>query len=132
MGTEAVRAWRPPPRIKSRALRRGLWVGAAIYGVVAVFTLEVDPARVADGTYEAESLGYEANVRVAVTVKDKKIEQVKITQHREKQFYSSLTDTPTKIIAKQGVKGVDATAAATITSEAIINATAKALASGAK
>jgi uncharacterized protein with FMN-binding domain len=53
-------------------------------------------------------------------------------QHREKQYYSSLTDTPAKIIAKQGVKGVDSTSSATITSEAIINATAKALAKGAK
>ena len=44
----------------------------------------------------------------------------------------SAADTPAKIIAKQGVKGVDATSNATITSEAIINGTAKALASGAK
>jgi uncharacterized protein with FMN-binding domain len=43
-----------------------------------------------------------------------------------------MTDTPGKIIAKQGVKGVDATSSATITSEAIIYAAAKALASGAK
>ena len=39
---------------------------------------------------------------------------------------------PAQIIAKQGVKGVDATSRATITGEAIINATAKALAQGAK
>ena len=43
-----------------------------------------------------------------------------------------MTDTPEKILAKQSVKGVDATSSATITSEAIINATAKALAQGAK
>jgi uncharacterized protein with FMN-binding domain len=43
-----------------------------------------------------------------------------------------MTDTPQKILAKQGVRGVDATSAATITSEAIINATAKALAGGQK
>jgi uncharacterized protein with FMN-binding domain len=71
-------------------------------------------------------------VQVAVTVKDHRIEAVRITQHKEKQFYAALTDTPAKIIAKQGVKGVDATSNATITSEAIINASAKALASGAK
>lgn len=89
-----------------------------------------DPKQVADGTYEEEAQGYEANVRVSVTVKSGRIEQVRIAQHREKQFYSALTDTPNKIIAKQGVKGVDATSNATITSNAIINATAKALASG--
>jgi uncharacterized protein with FMN-binding domain len=91
-----------------------------------------DPAKVADGTYNGESLGYEGPIKVAVVVKGGKIESVRVTQHKEKQFYSALSDTPAKIIAKQGVKGVDATSNATITSEAIINGTAKALAAGAK
>jgi uncharacterized protein with FMN-binding domain len=91
-----------------------------------------DVSRVPDGTYKSSSLGYEAQVAVAVVVRDQKIDSVQVTQHREKQFYSALTDTPKKIIAKQGVKGVDATSGATITSEAIINATAKALAAAAK
>jgi uncharacterized protein with FMN-binding domain len=91
-----------------------------------------DVSRVRDGTYQASSLGYEAQVQVDVTVRSGRIESVRVSQHREKQFYSALTDTPAKIIAKQGVKGVDATTSATLTSEAIINATAKALASGAK
>jgi uncharacterized protein with FMN-binding domain len=60
------------------------------------------------------------------------MESVRVTSHREKQFYSSLTDTPQKILKKQSVKGVDATSGATITSEAIINATAKAIAGGMK
>ena len=67
---------------------------------------------------------------VEVTVAGGLIESVKVTQHREKQYYSSLTYTPRKILAKQGVSGIDATSSATITSEAIINATAKALADG--
>lgn len=91
-----------------------------------------DVSKVADGTYQDESLGYEGPVRVEVVVAGGKIESVKVVQHREKQYYSSINDTPAKIIAKQGVKGVDSTSSATITSEAIINATAKALASGAK
>lgn len=91
-----------------------------------------DVNRVADGTYEGNSLGYEGQIHVEVAVQNHRIESVKITQHKEKQFYSALSDTPRKIIEKQGVKGVDATSSATITSEAIINATAKALASGAK
>lgn len=90
-----------------------------------------DVSRVRDGSYDASSLGYEGQVGVNVVVRSGRIESVRVTQHREKQFYSALTDTPAKIIAKQGVKGVDATTNATITSEAIINATAKALASGA-
>ena len=90
------------------------------------------PSKVPDGSYEAESLGYEAMVRTQVVVRSGKIEGVKVTQHREKQYYSSISDTTAKIISKNGVKGVDATSGATITSEAIINATAKALSAAAK
>jgi uncharacterized protein with FMN-binding domain len=91
-----------------------------------------DVKQVPDGTYQASSLGYEGQVAVEVKVAGGRIESVRVTQHREKQFYSALTDTPRKIIDKQGVKGVDATSSATITSEAIINATAKALAGAGK
>jgi uncharacterized protein with FMN-binding domain len=91
-----------------------------------------DVAKVADGTYKDSSLGYEGQIEVSVKVSGKKIEDVKITQHKEKQYYSSMRDVPAQIIAKQGVKGVDATSRATITGDAIINATAKALAQGAK
>jgi uncharacterized protein with FMN-binding domain len=55
-----------------------------------------------------------------------------VTKHREKQFYAAITDTPAQIIRKQSVKGIDATSRATITSEAIVTATAKALQSGMK
>jgi uncharacterized protein with FMN-binding domain len=87
----------------------------------------LDLRRVPDGTYHSASLGYEADVQVEVLVKANRIDSVRVTGHREKQFYSSLTETPRKIIEKQSVKGIDATSGATITSEAIINATAKAL-----
>ena len=101
--------------------------------LVAIQSFELsDPSRVPNGTYKSSSQGYEGPVEVAVTVKSGKIENVNITQHREKQFYSAMTDTPGKIIAKQSVKGVDTTSNATITSEAIINATAKALAAAKK
>jgi len=89
-----------------------------------------DVAKVRDGTYTASSLGYVDQIHVAVKVADHRITQVKITRHKEKQFYAALTDTPQKIIKKQSVEGIDATSSATLTSEAIINATAKALAKG--
>lgn len=95
---------------------------------IAFYTL--DPARVRDGTFAASSIGYEGDVQVEVTVRAGRIEDVRVVQHREKQFYSSITDTPAKILARQSVKEVDSTTGATITSEAIINATAKALAEG--
>ncbi|HEX8912168.1 MAG TPA: FMN-binding protein, partial [Humisphaera sp.] len=91
-----------------------------------------DLKKVPDGTYAGSSLGYEAQVEVSVRVQAGRIEEVTVTKHKEKQFYASITDTPAAIIRKQSVKGVDATSRATITSEAIITATAKALQAGAK
>jgi uncharacterized protein with FMN-binding domain len=89
----------------------------------------LDLTQVADGKYRANSPGYAGEIHVEVEVQQGRIEAVRIVGHQEKQFYSALTDTPRKIIEKQGVKGIDATSSATITSEAIINATAKALSS---
>jgi uncharacterized protein with FMN-binding domain len=87
-----------------------------------------DLKKVADGDYKSSSQGYEGPVEVQVTVSGGKIAAVEVTNHREKQFYSAIADTPRKIIAKQSVRGIDTTSHATITSEAIVNAAAKALA----
>lgn len=92
---------------------------------------KADVSKVADGTYRDSSTGYNGKLFVETKVAGGKIETVKITKHREKQFYSSLTDTPAQIIARQSIANVDATSGATITSQAIVNATAKALAKGA-
>jgi len=86
-----------------------------------------DPSKVADGTYKASSQGYEGPIEVAVSVSGGKLDDVRVTDHKEKQFYSAISDTPQKIIKKQSVKGIDTTSNATITSEAIVNATAKAI-----
>ena len=77
-------------------------------------------------------MAYAGQLYVEVDVKGGRIESVRVTQHRERQFYSAITDTIQQIVAKQSVKGVDATTGATMTAEAIINATAKALAGGMK
>ena len=53
MATEAAARWRPPPRIASATTRRVLWVGAVLYGVVAVATLDVDTAHIAEGLSRA-------------------------------------------------------------------------------
>lgn len=112
-------------------MKRTISRAQANLDAIKLFEL-ADVSKVADGTFSDSSLGYEGQVEVSVTVRGKKIEDVKVTQHKEKQYYSALTDVPAQIIAKQGVKGVDATSRATITGDAIINATAKALAQGAK
>ena len=103
---------------------------ANIEGIKVFDSLDI--SRVADGAYKGRSLGYAGDVNVEVVVRSGRIESVGVTSHKEKQFYSALTDTPRQIVAKQGLKGIDAVSGATITSEAIINATAKALASGSR
>ena len=100
--------------------------------IAAIRFYSLDPKKVADGTYRASSIGYEGQVHVEVVVSAGKIKSVRVTKHREKQYYSALTDTPRKIMNRQRVAGIDATSSATITSEAIINATARALGSGLK
>ncbi|GAA5507886.1 FMN-binding protein [Novipirellula caenicola] len=92
---------------------------------------KADVSRVADGTYTAHSTGYNGQMNVEVTVADQKIRDVRVTKHSEKQFYSALTDTTTQIIDQQGIQDVDGTSGATITSQAIVSATARALAKGA-
>ncbi len=101
---------------------------ASIQAIQLFDTLDV--AQVADGLYAADSIAYAGPLYVEVAVKGGRIESVRVTKHQEKQFYSALTDTPSQIVRKQGVKGVDAVTGATMTSEAILNATAKALAEG--
>lgn len=94
--------------------------------------LQLSPDQVADGTYRASSPGYEADVEVEVVLQGGSMKSVRVTDHREKQFYSSIAETPARILRKQSVNGIDATTGATITSEAIINATAKAMLQGSK
>jgi uncharacterized protein with FMN-binding domain len=103
---------------------------ANIEAIRLVDTLDIK--RVPDGTYRDASLGYSGPVNVEVRVDSGRIADVKVTEHSERQYYSSITDTCRQIILKQGAKGVDATSGATITSEAILNATLKALAKGQK
>ncbi len=92
----------------------------------------LDLSKVPDGTYRASSVGYEAEVYVEVVVKDHRIVSVRVTDHREKQYYASMTEIPRRIVERQTVKGIDAVSGATLTSDAIVNATAKALAAAMK
>ncbi|HJN09851.1 MAG: FMN-binding protein [Pirellulaceae bacterium] len=91
---------------------------------------QANVARVADGTYRASSMAYVGSLEVEVRVANGQMTAVKVIKHREKQFYAALTDTPRQVLEKQSVQGIDATSRATITSQAIVNATAKALAKG--
>lgn len=93
---------------------------------------KADVSRVADGVYVDRSTGYNGKLDVEIKVAGGKITSAKVTKHREKQFYAALTDTTAQIVAKQGIKDIDGTSGATITSQAIVHATARALAQGQK
>ena len=114
-----------------RDTKRNKERAAASIEAIQVFD-DLNLTRIPDGTYQSSSIAYTGPLHVTVVVKNARIEAVKVTKHTEKQFYSAVTDTTARIIEKQGVKGVDVTSGATITAEAIVNATAKALASGMK
>ena len=90
----------------------------------------LDLSTIPSGAYTGSADGYRGPVHVEVGVQDGRIGSVKITQHKEDWFYTSFTSIPEQIIRNQGLKGVDAVTGATMTSEAIINACARALASG--
>lgn len=92
----------------------------------------LDLGRIADGTYRGQSVAYAGDLSVEVVVRAGRIEQVRVTRHQDKQYYSAMTDTPRQIVERQGVRDVDAVSGATITSEAILNATANALYGGVK
>lgn len=88
----------------------------------------LDVSRIPDGTYTGTSLAYAGDLTVAVTVKSGRMTAVRVTENKDKQYYAALTDTPKQIIAKQALQGIDATTGATITAQAIVDATAGALA----
>jgi uncharacterized protein with FMN-binding domain len=103
---------------------------ANIEGIKLYDSLEL--SRVPDGKYSGNAPAYAGDLQIQVTVKNGRILSVSVTQHKEKQFYSAIQDTTAQIVKEQGFTGIDATTGATITSEAIINATAKALAGAVK
>jgi uncharacterized protein with FMN-binding domain len=87
----------------------------------------LERARLSDGEYRGSSIAYAGPMEVAVTIKDGRIQAVRVVRHVEKQPFGALKDIPVRIIQKQSVQGIDATSAATITSDALLNAATKAL-----
>jgi len=92
----------------------------------------VDLAREKDGANKGRSHAFRGPLSVEVKVKGGRILSVRIAKHREGRVLSAFKDVPKQIVEKQGIAGVDAVTGATVTSEAIINAAAKALKSGMK
>jgi len=114
------------PAKSGRDLKQTVMRAQANIDAVKLFD-SLDLKRIPDGAYTSLSDGYSGKVNVSVSVKAGKIADLKVTQHTEKQYYGAIIETPRQIITKQSVKGIDTFSSATITSEAIVNASAKAL-----
>jgi uncharacterized protein with FMN-binding domain len=93
---------------------------------------KIDLAQVPDGSYAGTCpAGYRGPIEVEVVVKGGRIESARVRRHEEDIAYTSITDVPASIVVRQGLAGVDTVTGATVTSEVIINAAARALASAA-
>ncbi|MCS1412065.1 MAG: hypothetical protein M2R45_05268 [Verrucomicrobia subdivision 3 bacterium] len=87
-------------------------------------------ADLTDGQYEDKSYGYAGNIHLKTHVRNGMLNEIKITSLSDKQYYHAVDATIKKILRQQTVKGIDAISGATVTSEAVIRATAKAMAQG--
>ncbi len=85
-------------------------------------------AEYADGTFTGSANGMGGELKVTVTVKDGKITEVVVGDHKETPGISdpAIEQIPLQIVEKNSTK-VDAIASATITSDAIMQATENAL-----
>ena len=90
----------------------------------------LDLAKVKEGVYRDRSYGYSGFVNVEAKAKAGSIESVKVTSMSDRQYYHAVEETLQRIMSRQSVKGVDAVSGATVTSEAVIRATARALSQG--
>jgi uncharacterized protein with FMN-binding domain len=86
----------------------------------------VEGAEFRDGDYTGSARGYKGPVEVKVTVKDGKIDGVEIVRTRENRPRNAQKAVPQRIVAAQSVL-VDAVSGATVTSNAIREAAARAL-----
>ena len=127
---EHVLTLRASGRMAKRIQRNQQRARANIEGIKLYDLLDL--SRVPDGKYSGKAPAYAGDLYIEVTVGQGRIVSVRVTDHKEKQFFSALEDTTAQIVKEQGFTGIDATTGATITSEAIINATAKALAGAVK
>ena len=92
----------------------------------------LDLKAVPDGSWAGAARGYRGDVAVQVTVKAGAIAAVRVTAQKEDRAFNAIRDLPGRITTHQGIAGVDAITGATISSEAVMNATVKALSGAGK
>ena len=88
----------------------------------------LDIARIKDGVYRGTSLGYAKDMTATVTVRGGKITDIRL-QHEEKIEQGATKTVPAQIIERQSLQ-VDAITGATVTVQAVVEATWRALQKG--
>ena len=86
---------------------------------------QLDITKILDGVYRGSSLGYGKPLNATVTVKGGKVVDIKL-QHQEKIEQGATKSVPKQIIERQSLE-VDAITGATVTVQAITEATYRAL-----
>jgi len=119
----------PKPAKPDDEIKRDQERAAATLEVIRLFDT-LDVSRIPDGSYPGKSLGYYGHLEVEAIVKAKRIEDLKVTYNPDRQYFHAVDESIRRILERQTVNGVDAISGATVTSEAVIRAAAKALASG--
>jgi uncharacterized protein with FMN-binding domain len=92
----------------------------------------LDLTVLGDGQYQGSSRGFRGDVEVQLTLKQGRIESVRVTREGEDREFDAMSSIPRQVVEKQGIAGVDAVTGATVSSEAVLNAAAKALAAAKK
>ncbi len=93
------------------------------------FLKKLDLKRIPDGSYTATVEAYGGQMTVQVVLKNGNIESVDVTRHWETyEYFVMAQPTARQMVERQSVAGADVITGATVTSDAIINAVAAALA----
>lgn len=131
---EAVDHYQKVLAVKSKSDNNLILAHNQAHARVAIESIQLyetfDLSKVQPGTYEGSAPAYNGDLHVRATVAQGRIADVQVIRHTEKQFYSSLSDMPVKVIRAQDFRNVDATTGATVTADAIKSAVARALAQG--
>jgi len=88
----------------------------------------LDISKLADGVYRGGSIGYGGPIQLDVTVKGGRIADIKV-EHKERIDQGASKIAPRQIIERQALK-VDAISGATVTVQAVVEATYRALTEG--
>jgi|GEM_PF-5860714 len=85
------------------------------------------PDSWADGTYSGEAYGYKSNIKVNITVKDKKLKGIDIVSQSDDKPYFNAADCVVDKMLDENSTDVDTVSGATFSSRGIINAVKNAL-----